>query len=98
MVSSIKARIALIAAVLVASAGVFSFDNNNERVAEYAACSCSTSQFVADSEACQPESHTSWVAWLTGGSSNGQFHYLDLLELLIGSNDEQNSSKVSSPY
>ena len=98
MVSRIKARIALIAAVLVASAGVFSFDNSNEFVADYAACSCSTSQFAGRSEACQPESHTSWVAWLTGGNSNGQFHYLDLLELLIGSNDEQSSSKVSSPY
>ncbi|RRS08752.1 hypothetical protein EAG18_10310 [Pseudoalteromonas sp. J010] len=100
MVSRYKARIALLSAVLAVSAGVLSFDNSQEFATNYNACVCSSnslSQRVSASE-CQREAHTSWAAWLTGGSASGQFHYLDLLELLIGSKDNQSSSKVSSPY
>ncbi|MEJ6475778.1 hypothetical protein [Pseudoalteromonas piscicida] len=100
MVSRYKARIALLGAVLAVSAGVFSFDNDEDFVANYSACSCSSGNLSSRVSAveCQREAHTSWAAWLTGGSSSGQFHYLDLLELLIGSKDNQSSSKVSSPY
>ncbi len=100
MVSRYKARIALLGTVLAVSAGVFSFDDDESLAANYSACTCSTGNLSSRINAveCQQEAHTSWAAWLTGGSSSGQFHYLDLLELLLGSKDNQSSSKVSSPY
>ncbi len=44
------------------------------------AAQCSQSQV--------PSEHVSWSSWATGQSSSFQFHFLDLLELLYGSESE----------
>ncbi|MDK1314126.1 hypothetical protein [Pseudoalteromonas ardens] len=97
MLSRLKTRTLLLTAALVLSAGVVSFSGDDDLVAKNEMCQCSTTQVSqhAPSNLCKLESHTSWYAWLTGGSSNAQFHYLDLLELLLGSGDEQTSSQFS---
>ncbi|MCC2617387.1 hypothetical protein LJ739_14135 [Aestuariibacter halophilus] len=39
----------------------------------------------------------SWVSWMSGRASNYQFHYLDLLELLTRSSDDQATPTPSQP-
>ncbi|WP_440054377.1 hypothetical protein ACSLBF_16200 [Pseudoalteromonas sp. T1lg65] len=96
MVTKYKARIALVSASLLMTAGVLSFNDSEQNVTvKNETCACN--ELSSSYEQCQPEAHTSWAAWLTGGSSSGQFHYLDLLELLVGSNDEQSRSDTPSP-
>ncbi|WP_213609214.1 hypothetical protein [Pseudoalteromonas sp.] len=42
----------------------------------------------------QIEEDSSWGSWLTGDSRSAQFHYLDLLELLTGTDDKHKPSSV----
>ncbi|TMP35086.1 hypothetical protein [Pseudoalteromonas rubra] len=97
MLGQLKTRTLLLTAAVILSAGVFSFSGDDALIAKHDTCQCSTTQVSQHVQvnACKLQSHTSWYAWLTGGSSNGQFHYLDLLELLLGSDDEQTSSQFS---
>jgi len=89
MMSRLKTRMLTLSAIVLISAGVYSSDHSQE-VASNDMCMRSTTQInYSASEHCKLEAHTSWYAWLTGGSSSAQFHYLDLLELLIGSKDTQ---------
>ncbi|MBQ4813417.1 hypothetical protein A7985_20095 [Pseudoalteromonas luteoviolacea] len=96
MATWLKTRTVLFAAAAVVSVGVFSFGNEEIVVTKYEQCQCTNSNYNNyNVPYCKREAHTSWFAWLTGGSSNAQFHYLDLLELLIGSDDKQDSSSIS---
>ncbi|RZM83548.1 hypothetical protein [Pseudoalteromonas rubra] len=97
MLGRLKTRTLLLTAAVVLSAGVVSFNGDDALIAKHDMCQCSTTVASQHAQAnvCKLESHTSWYAWLTGGSSNAQFHYLDLLELLLGSGDEQTSSQFS---
>ncbi|ALQ53638.1 hypothetical protein PI2015_0308 [Pseudoalteromonas issachenkonii] len=42
----------------------------------------------------QIEEDSSWASWLTGDSRSAQFHYLDLLELLTGTDDKHKPSSI----
>ncbi|MCF2910268.1 hypothetical protein L1285_18280 [Pseudoalteromonas sp. DL2-H2.2] len=97
MLGRLKTRTLLLTAAVVLSAGVVSFNGDDTLIAKNDMCQCSTTVASQHAQAnvCKLESHTSWYAWLTGGSSNAQFHYLDLLELLLGSGDEQTASQFS---
>lgn len=93
MFSRLKTRMLIVTAVVTLSAGVYSVDYNEEVASS--TCSCSTNTVQVNSSAfeqCKLEAHTSWYAWLTGRSSSAQFHYLDLLELLLGSDDSESSA------
>jgi hypothetical protein len=96
-------------AVVTLSAGVYSVDYNEEFVNSTCSCSTNTAQVNSSTntaqvnssmlEQCKLEAHTSWYAWLTGESSSAQFHYLDLLELLLGSDDtESNAESFTSHF
>ncbi|MDK1289097.1 hypothetical protein [Pseudoalteromonas umbrosa] len=95
MVTWLKTRTVLLASAAIISIGVFSFGDDNIELAQANSCECVDVSYNYNNQHCKREAHTSWYAWLTGGSSNAQFHYLDLLELLIGSNDQQDSSRIS---
>lgn len=100
MFSRLKTRMLTLTAVISLSAGVYSVDYSQEVV--NSTCSCSTNTLQVNSsllEQCKLEAHTSWYAWLTGESSSAQFHYLDLLELLLGSDDtESNAESFTSHF
>jgi len=86
----IKTWMLAVAATISLSAAVYSYDKSEAIVSKSCACSTNTVQMNYNlNEQCNLEAHTSWFAWLTGGSSSAQFHYLDLLELLIGSEDSE---------
>ncbi|ALO43476.1 hypothetical protein [Pseudoalteromonas phenolica] len=94
MFSRLKTRMLAVTAVVTLSAGVYSVDHSEEVASS--TCSCSTNTVQVDSqmlEQCKLEAHTSWYAWLTGESSSAQFHYLDLLELLLGSDEAESSTE-----
>ncbi|AOT06623.1 hypothetical protein [Pseudoalteromonas luteoviolacea] len=95
MATWLQTRTVLLATAAVVSIGVFSFGNDDIEVTQASQCECSSATYNYNEQHCKREAHTSWYAWLTGGSSNAQFHYLDLLELLIGSDDQQDSSSIS---
>lgn len=38
-----------------------------------------------------------WLGWFSGHSRSVQFHFVDLLELLLGHSDSGNSGPTSSP-
>ncbi len=40
------------------------------------------------SNRCATKDDLSWKTWLTGNNSSTQFHFVDLLELLYGHNDQ----------
>jgi len=42
----------------------------------------------------QIEEDSSWASWLTGDSRSAQFHYLDLLELLTGTDYKHKPSSI----
>lgn len=42
----------------------------------------------------QIEEDSSWASWLTGDSRSAQFHYLDFLELLTGTDDKHKPSSI----
>ncbi|WP_126773540.1 hypothetical protein [Pseudidiomarina homiensis] len=44
----------------------------------------------------QPAKDLSWASWFGGGSRSTQFHFLDLFELLFGSNEQQSNQYGSS--
>ena len=93
MFSRLKTRMLAVTAVVTLSAGVYSVDYSEEVASSTCSCSTNTVQVSYSSlEQCKLEAHTSWYAWLTGGSSSAQFHYLDLLELLLGSEESEASS------
>ncbi|KID58964.1 hypothetical protein JF50_00400 [Pseudoalteromonas luteoviolacea] len=95
MATWLQTRTVLLAIAAVVSVGVFSFGNDDIEVTQSSQCECIDAMYNYNEQHCKREAHTSWYAWLTGGSSNAQFHYLDLLELLIGSDDQQDSSSIS---
>ena len=100
MFSRLKTRMLAVTAVVTLSAGVYSVDYSEEVASS--TCSCSTNTVQVNSnflEQCKLEAHTSWYAWLTGESSSAQFHYLDLLELLLGSDEtESNTESFTSHF
>ncbi|XOV79687.1 MAG: hypothetical protein ACFHVJ_01725 [Aestuariibacter sp.] len=62
------------------------------------ACTCSSTldktlpvSHPANRCAVEPVSHVSWFSWITGSHSSKQFHYLDLLELLTRSDDDNST-------
>lgn len=42
----------------------------------------------------QIQEDSSWASWLTGNSRSAQFHYLDFLELLTGTDDNHKPSSI----
>lgn len=46
------------------------------------------------SQCLKVEEDSSWISWLTGDSRSAQFHYLDLLELLTGTDDKHKPSSI----
>ncbi|CCQ10805.1 hypothetical protein PALB_16770 [Pseudoalteromonas luteoviolacea B = ATCC 29581] len=87
----LKTRTLLIVGFITASVGVISFDGQEETVLANLECSCKVTG--ATNLACQQQVNNDWISWLSGKSGSAQFHYLDLLELLLGG---EKSAKTNS--
>ncbi|MBE0366565.1 hypothetical protein J8L98_19435 [Pseudoalteromonas sp. MMG013] len=99
MLSRLKTRMLGLSAIAIVSLGAISYDNAQLVLAEHKNCGCNTTLQTTNQNTliCKREAHTSWYAWLTGESSSAQFHYLDLLELLLGSKQSSdNSNRLTS--
>ncbi|WP_010366450.1 hypothetical protein [Pseudoalteromonas citrea] len=93
MLSRQKRRMFGLSAIAIVSLGAISYDDSQIISSLYSRCACNvTSQSPADIQACKHDAHTSWYAWLSGESSSAQFHYLDLLELLLGSKESSSTN------
>ena len=99
MLSRLKTRMLGLSAIAVISVGAISYDNSQATDSLYKNCTCNASHQISSTEilACKRDAHTSWYAWLSGKSSSAQFHYLDLLELLLGSKESSSSSDGFTP-
>ncbi|WP_105166719.1 hypothetical protein [Pseudoalteromonas sp. T1lg23B] len=84
MLGQLKTRMLVLGAIVVMSVGVLSQDEDTTALTKYDNCTCETSQ-NSDSRYCRQESEVNWYSWFRGESGSAQFHYLDLLELLLGS-------------
>lgn len=77
-----------------------SFSSKNDEIAMASEqCQCDTLNTATHLSVCQKqvnETHSSWFSWLAGDSRSAQFHYLDLLELLSGSDEQQSRSLTPS--
>lgn len=96
LLGQINLRIIAIAAAAVITTYLYT-GTSDTQVLTNNACDTQT-QYLNDDIQCSPQAHQSWYAWLTGESSNAQFHYLDLLELLIGSNKSADNGRYSQPF
>lgn len=86
MVRRLKTWMLGLSAVALISLSILSYIDVPANLAQQKNCYCYTTQAVQQEMLqCKREAHTSWFAWLTGKSSSAQFHYLDLLELMLGS-------------
>ncbi|MFC3034121.1 hypothetical protein ACFOEE_16570 [Pseudoalteromonas fenneropenaei] len=94
----LKTRMLFLAAGLTISAGVVSFDREESSLLAQASCNCQQSNTYLNNQACDIETRTSWLNWLSGKSSNAQFHYLDLLELLIGGDKGSKNTQITSQF
>ena len=94
MLSRLKTRMLGLSAIAVTSVGAISYDNSQITSSLYKDCTCNVSHQISPTgiQSCKRDAHTSWYAWLSGESSSAQFHYLDLLELLLGSKESSSSS------
>ncbi|CAM4070630.1 hypothetical protein BIW53_07090 [Pseudoalteromonas byunsanensis] len=92
MLGRLKTRMLVLSAIVVMSVGVLSQDESTTALTNnYNSCTCETSQ-KSDSRYCRQESEVNWYSWFRGESGSAQFHYLDLLELLLGSDRKSDSS------
>lgn len=88
-----------IASILFAAGAIAAGQNG------FAACDCASD---VEPDLSLPMSHpvnrcafnqtkeVSWYSWFSGKSQSGQFHYLDLLELLTRNSHSNTSTKQSS--
>ncbi|QLE83912.1 MULTISPECIES: hypothetical protein [Shewanella] len=80
-------------AVIVAGTAVGVQQLNNDESASACVCDASSTYNSAlpashPNNRCADQSHNvSWKNWFTGKSRSGQFHFVDLLELLHGHQD-----------
>ncbi|MCF6436526.1 MULTISPECIES: hypothetical protein [Pseudoalteromonas] len=95
MLGRLKTRMLVLGAIVIMSVGVLSQDESTTAVTKYTSCTCETSQ-NNDSRYCRQESEVNWYSWFRGESGSAQFHYLDLLELLLGSDRKSDSGLASS--
>jgi hypothetical protein len=91
MLGQLKTRMLVLSTIVVLSGGVSSQDKSVIALAGYDMCTCQTAQ-QSNTQACKQQAHVNWYSWLMGESSSAQFHYLDLLELLLGSDDDEQVS------
>jgi len=71
------------------------FSKTNDVVIASEQCQGNTIHTVTHSTSCHMPMHktnSSWFSWLAGDSRSAQFHYLDLLELLSSSDEQQSRS------
>lgn len=91
---TLKTRTLFIAALVTASVGVVSFESHNESALIAANCSCQkTTQSGAS--ICETKVSSEWFNWLIGNSGSAQFHYLDLLELLLSSDSRSKNANIT---
>ncbi len=92
-------RILIASSMIVFSASTFSFLSYTNSANSI--CSCPNNYYqaqISNVAQCQPESNKSWFAWLKGDSRSAQFHYLDLLELLSGSDNNQSERSIHGQF
>lgn len=91
---TLKTRTLFIAALVTASVGVISFESHNEGTLIAANCNC---QKTAQGGAamCETKASSEWLNWLIGNSGSAQFHYLDLLELLLSSDSRSKNANIT---
>lgn len=87
----------LIATVLtICSLSFFTKTDDAELASEQ--CQSNTFNSVTHTTVCHTPIHEkrTWFSWLAGDSRSAQFHYLDLLELLSSSEEQQSRSLAPS--
>jgi hypothetical protein len=90
----LKTRTLFIAALVTASVGVISFESHDENVLATANCSCQKTVQAGPSQ-CETKASSEWLNWLIGNSGSAQFHYLDLLELLLSSDSRSKNANLT---
>jgi hypothetical protein len=95
MVSRLKIWMVGVSAIMLITFIAVSYNNYKAESSIYAHCNCSVSfEPSSNMQICKRDAHISWFAWLSGESSSAQFHYLDLLELLLGSQTPSSNRDV----
>ncbi|QTH72896.1 hypothetical protein J5O05_11340 [Pseudoalteromonas xiamenensis] len=93
MMIRLKTRTLLVATFITASVGVVSFDGQDETLLADASCGCQQTSKM-NQAVCQKQVGSEWINWLTGNSGSAQFHYLDLLELLLGGDKSTKNTSI----
>ncbi|NOU51058.1 hypothetical protein HG263_11015 [Pseudoalteromonas sp. JBTF-M23] len=94
MLGQLKTRMLVLSAIVVMSTGFVFQDEATLALTKHDNCTCKTTDGSA-AQYCETEKDINWYSWFMGQSGSAQFHYLDLLELLLGS-DRQSDSGISS--
>lgn len=90
----LKTRTLFIAALVTASVGVVSFESHNEDSLIAASCGCQKT-VQSGASVCENKASSEWLNWLIGNSGSAQFHYLDLLELLLSNDNRSKNASIT---
>ncbi|BBN83008.1 hypothetical protein PA25_29930 [Pseudoalteromonas sp. A25] len=95
MLGQSKTRMLVLSSVMVMLAGITFHDEAAMALTKFENCTCKTTQNNAP-QLCGSDSDINWYSWFMGESGSAQFHYLDLLELLLGSGKQSDSGFTSN--
>ncbi|CAH9055065.1 hypothetical protein PSECIP111951_02726 [Pseudoalteromonas holothuriae] len=96
MLGRLRTRMLVLSAVVVMSVSFVSQDGSATlALTKHDNCTCESSRNT--SQYCKTQTDINWYSWLMGESGSAQFHYLDLLELLLGSGRQSDSSIPQRP-
>lgn len=94
-------KIGILIATVLTICSLSFFSKTDDAVLASEQCQSNTLNTATHTTSCQTpihETRSSWFSWLAGDSRSAQFHYLDLLELLSSSPDEQKSRSVTPSF